>query len=75
METCPTCGAPAERNYPMGIGNPQDGYTYQPPNNKGNASAEEAAVEVFEWLTGNNANEYPKTIDAIQRRFTISKKQ
>jgi hypothetical protein len=34
METCPTCGAPAERNYPMGIGNPQDGYTYQSPDSK-----------------------------------------
>jgi hypothetical protein len=52
--------------------------TSESPDSKGNASAEEQeeiAVEVFEWLTGNNAKENPKAIDAIQRRFTITKKQ
>lgn len=34
---------------------------------------EDIAVEVFEWLTGNNAKENPKTIDAIKRRFNITK--
>jgi hypothetical protein len=32
------------------------------------------AVELFEFITGNNAKEFKGTVETIQRRYTIIKK-
>jgi hypothetical protein len=75
METCPTCGAPAERNYPMGIGNPQDGYTYQSPDSK-EEDIDTLWREVIQITEKNQfmSTKYFQVIEELKSKFTITKK-